>query len=173
MSLVDTIQDKLNDLNDLIGNKMLIPPRVADMVESRRRLYTNVVSKVEDTGVTHTGWMEVHESLAIEDGMTRLLMCEELAEAWSVPLSFMTAFDFTMYTEPARMYIINRGVIPLLQQGRCMPHLLRIAYDGAMEEMWDMEDVLTLPPAWQSLPASVMENLDFGEDNTGNGAWFA
>ena len=135
MSLVNTIENRLKNLNESIGTRMTIPPRVADMVESRRRLYTNVVSKVEDTGITHTGWMEVHESLAIEDGMTRLLMCEELAEAWDVPLSFMTAFDFTMYTEPARMYIINRGMIPLLQKGRCMPHLLRIAYDGAMKEM--------------------------------------
>ena len=173
MSLVDTIQDKMNELNDKLGRQILIPPLVADHIETRRRLFTKVVSKVEDTGTTHTGWLEVHSCLSIEDGMIRLLMCEELAENWNVPLSFMTGFDFVMYSEPARMYIVNRGVMPLLQNGKSTSHLLRIAYDGALAEMWDMEDVLTLPPAYESLPASVMENLDFGENNVGHGAWFA
>ena len=173
MTLLKQIQKTLDGLNDALGKQFLIPPVVADHIEARRRLYTKVVSKVEDTGTTHTGWLEVHSALSIEDGMTRLLLCEELAEAWNVPLSFMTAFDFTMYSEPARMYIINRGVMPLLNNGKSMPHLLRVAYDGALAERWDMEDVLTLPPAYESLPASVMENLDFGENNIGYGAWFA
>ena len=173
MNLVNVIQDKLNELNELLGPQILIPPLVADMIEARRRLYADIVSKVEDTGTTHTGWLEVHSALSIEDGMTRLLMCEELAEAWNVPLSFMTAFDFTIYSEPARMYIVNRGVLPLLKHDKSLPHLLRIAYDGGLMEMWDMEDVLTLPAALESLPPSVMENLDFSENNIGNGAWFA
>lgn len=173
MILFNQIQGTLRELDERLGKQFLIPPVVADHIEARRRLYTKVVSKVEDTGTTHTGWLEVHSALSIEDGMIRLLMCEELAEAWNVPLSFMTAFDFTMYSEPARMYIINRGVMPLLQNGKSMPHLLRVAYDGALAEMWDMEDVLTLPPAYDSLPPSVMENLDFGENNIGHGAWFA
>jgi|11BtaG_2_1085332.scaffolds.fasta_scaffold63522_2 hypothetical protein len=173
MILLKQIQKTLDELNEKIGKQLLIPPIVADHVEARRRLFTKVVSKVEDTGIAHTGWLEIHSALSIEDGMTRLLLCEELAEAWDVPLSFMTAFDFSMYTEPARMYIVNRGVIPLLRINKSTPHLLRIAYDGALLGLWDMEDVLTLPPAYESLPASVMENLDFGEHNTGYGAWFA
>ena len=173
MILLKQIQKTLDELNEKIGKQLLIPPIVADHVEARRRLFTKVVSKVEDTGIAHTGWLEIHSALSIEDGMIRLLLCEELAEAWNVPLSFMTAFDFTMYSEPARMYIINRGVMPLLNNGKSMPHLLRVAYDGALAERWDMEDIFTLPPAYDSLPASVMENLDFGENNVGYGAWFA
>ena len=143
--LQDVITEYLKNLVDMVGVKIPIPPRTGDMIEERRSMKSYASLLEEDSMSRHTGWKGITAGLEINDLMTRLLLCRELSEIWEVPMSFFMAFDMRIYSEPARMYVGIHGMMPLVYNGKSTPSLLRIAWDGALAGLWDVEDVWTLP----------------------------
>jgi hypothetical protein len=169
MSLQETIEQRILKLAEDMGSKFPIPPRTGAMIEERRRLKSKLFSITESNASKHNGWEGFVNSMSVDDITTRLLLCEELAENWEVPMSFMMTFEFVIFSEPSRMYVINRGMMPILWQKKSTPNLLRIAWDGALEPwcLWDVEDVITLPsPLIPINPEDASEEIQIA-------AWFA
>ena len=143
--LQEVIEEYLRNLVDMVGVKIPIPPRTGDMIEERRSMKALASLLEEDFMHQHTGWKGLTQGLEINDLMTRLLLCRELSEIWEVPMSFFMAFDMRIYSEPARMYVGIHGMMPLVYNGKSTPSLLRVAWDGALAGLWDVEDVWALP----------------------------
>lgn len=167
-NLLKFITDELTDIGEnQMGQKFAIPPKTGMMIEERRRLKNKLVSLSEKFVDKHTGWQGFATNVTIDDLTTRLMLCEELADAWGYPMSFMMCFDFAIFSEPSRMYVINRGLLPLVWKQRSTPHLLRVAWDGAYADLWDVEDVLTLPAPIEPVnPENAPMPMEIG-------AWFA
>ena len=169
MNVVEEIRGILSELAETMGQKIPIPPLTGDMIERRRETKSKVFIHSELFLDKHTGWGGMQEKTQIDDLLTRLMLCEELAEMWDVPTSNMMCFDFAIYHEPARFYVVNRGIMPLVHEGKSTPGLLRAAWDGAYCGMWEVEDMmLTLPPPFHPLPPDADITV-----STEEAAWFA
>tara|TARA_E500000305_G_scaffold46626_1_gene36374 strand:+ start:107 stop:655 length:549 start_codon:yes stop_codon:yes gene_type:complete len=164
--LVKKIEAALKEFAEKHGAKVMIGPVTADMIERRRSMASDVSARAEEYALVHTGWSEIMASLNIVDSATRYSFSLELAEEWEVPVSFPLCFDYNIQHEPARMYAVCKGMLPLVHEGCSTPQLLRVAWDGAQAGLWDAEDVLQLPPPMMPLSSEAMEMITNNADDT-------
>tara|TARA_R110002020_G_scaffold168349_4_gene357091 strand:- start:5717 stop:6058 length:342 start_codon:yes stop_codon:yes gene_type:complete len=85
------------------------------------------------------------------------MLIEELSEIYDTPIGIFSGLQLQMRSDPAMMKVYNRGPAPFFvdkqgkptfdRQGaaRTTPEYLRVAWDGSLENMWDAEDLLTVP----------------------------
>lgn len=187
--IAKVITNRLREFSDLLGEYYSLPPRTADIIVQRRQAFIRLENAANDNLTRHTGWGEILAPASDEniyDAYTYLILCEELAETFGVPISFPMALKLSVSTEPARMYVHNSGVRNLVVHPRPMPKALgeiadalgieippqndagcrstpalcRVAWEGAEHGYWETEDVLTLPQPLVPFTPEMLEMIE-------------
>lgn len=164
--LLDKIEKLVEEGAEALGQKVPIPPIVGDAIARRRRRLSELSGVNRSAIKHHTGWVEAfglcHE-VGVIDSLTYYDLCMELAENYDILPSVALAMKIKVWSEPARMYVLNGGPQPLVHDGKSTPALLRVAYEGAQSGLWDMEDVFTLPAPMSPVSLDILEH--FGVDD--------
>ena len=98
--------------------------------------------------------------MGVIDPLTYYDLCMELADDHGILPSVVLAMKMKVWTEPARMYVLNGGPQPLVHDGKSTPALLRVAYEGAQSGLWDMEEVFTLPAPMTPVSPEILEYFE-------------
>ena len=161
--ILDKIEKIVNEGALALGQKIPIPPVSGDTIARRRRRLSDIETTNQSSLQHHTGWAEAYgscKSVGVVDSLTYYDMCMELAENYDLLPSVVLAMRMKVWTEPARMYVLNGGPQPLVHDGKSTPTLLRAAYEGAQSGLWDMEDVFTLPAPMTPVSPEILEYFE-------------
>ena len=161
--IVVCVQDAVLALNEQFGTERPLLDFHAGQIMSERRAAGVALETMQDVYFSkHTGWAEVVTPAAlvgVQDPLMHWMLVREIAEQFSVPVSFVLALDLIPTAEPARMAVYNRGPVPLIEDGKGTPALYRAAYEGADAGYWDAELLLLLPPPQFVLPMEMLEKV--------------
>lgn len=163
MEIIDKIKEEVKQGMLALGQKIPIPPVVGDTIARRRRRLSELDTINRKALQHHAGWAEAYGrciSVGVSDSITFYDMCNELAEDHNLMPSVVLAMKFKVFSEPARMYILNGGPQVLVHEGKSTPTLLRVAYEGALLGKWDMEDVLMLPAPMIPVSTEILEHFE-------------
>ena len=161
--ILGKIEKIVNEGALALGQKIPIPPVSGDTIARRRRRLSDIETTNQSSLQHHTGWAEAYgscKSVGVVDSLTYYDMCMELAENYDLLPSVVLAMRMKVWTEPARMYVLNGGPQPLVHDGKSTPTLLRVAYEGAQSGLWDMEDVFTLPAPMTPVSPEILEYFE-------------
>ena len=163
MEIIDKIREEVKRGTLALGQKIPIPPVVGDTIARRRRRLSELDSINRKALQHHVGWAEAYGlcvNVGVSDSLTYYDMCNELAEDHGLMPSIVLAMKFKVFSEPARMYVLNGGPQVLVHEDKSTPALLRVAYEGAHLGKWDMEDVLTLPAPMIPVSSNILEHFE-------------
>ena len=161
--ILDKITKLVEDGAQALGEIIPIPPIAGDTIARRRSRLSELEMTNRASLQHHTGWAEVFglsSNAGITDSLTLYDLYMELAENYDILPSVVLAMRMKVWTEPARMYVLNGGPQPLVHDGKSTPALLRVAYEGAQSGLWDMEDVFTLPAPMIPVSPEILEHFE-------------
>ena len=161
--ILKKIETTVNEGALALGQKIPIPPVVGDTIARRRRRLSEIETTNRSSLQHHTGWAEAFGScnnVGVIDSLTYYDLCMELADDHGILPSVVLAMKMKVWTEPARMYVLNGGPQPLVHDGKSTPALLRVAYEGAQSGLWDMEEVFTLPAPMTPVSPEILEYFE-------------
>ena len=161
--IVDAVTDVVTALSEEIGEKLPLSDFHTGEIMIERRKSGVALEDMQDIYFSkHTGWAEVLSPAAlvgVQDPLTHWMLMKEIADSFSIPVSFVLALDLRPIAEPARPGVYNMGLLPLVVDGKGTPALFRAAYEGADVGLWDAELLLLLPPPQYVLPMEMLEKV--------------
>lgn len=140
-----------------LGDSFDIPPKTASVIIERRKTASKLRMLIDDSRTQHVGWGMACQFVTPVDNLTYVMLWKELSEIHNLPMGFFSCLVLQIRSDPGIMKVYNRGVHyffldednnPTSNEAkavRATPHFLRAAWDGALAEYWDMEDVMLLP----------------------------
>lgn len=161
--LMEQIERLVEEGTLALGQRIPIPPIVGDTIARRRRRLSEIETTNRSSLQHHTGWAEAYgacKNVGVIDSLTYYDLCMELADNYELLPSVVLAMRMKVWTEPARMYVLNGGPQPLVHDGKSTPTLLRVAYEGAQSGLWDMEDVFTLPAPMIPVSPEILDHFE-------------
>ena len=143
-------------ISDGLGSEFDIPPKTAALITSLRASKARLALRVDDSLHQHLGWHALGSENVIGRNIWYMLI-EELSEIYDTPIGLLSALKLNIRSDPSFMRVRNGGPAPFYVDSsgnptydrkaanRTMPEYLRAAWHGGMENMWDTEDLLTVP----------------------------
>ena len=168
-----------------LGGSFDIPPKTASVITERRKTANKLRMLIDDSRVQHIGWGMACPMMAPVDSLTYVMLWKELSEIHNLPMGFFSCLALQIRSDPGIMKVYNKGVHYFfldqhnnptsneIQATKATPHFLRAAWDGAIAEYWDMEDVLLLPSG-MNISIEQLNELDgWDVPSVGAEAYFA
>jgi len=154
---VYAIAQTLEMLNESLGDSFPIPPKMAQILSERRKALVRYKHLRNDSRSRHLGWDGIIDTKGTVTPVDMWMLWEELSEIHNLPSAFFSALGLVIRDDPGVMKVYNQGIsyFFLTEDGRqtlnlkdaksSLPAFSRVAWDGAMEGFWDVEDVMELP----------------------------
>jgi hypothetical protein len=146
----------LSLVSENLGDEFDIPPKTAALITSLRQAKARLRLRIDDSLHLHLGWHILGNVNVINSNIWYTLI-EELSEIYDTPIGIFSALQLSIRSDPSFMKVRNGGPSPFFVDSkgnptydrkgadRTTPEYLRCAWDGSLENMWDAEDLLTVP----------------------------